>query len=288
MASPLGASFGNCGLALGANWPERDPRRECQQTPILAPGALLALWGTAATSPLGRCRPFAKELAMPPLEATGRRYPFYVRRIGIRETLRALARSHPDQTLRLLGLVLRMRGYRLMQVDPALPAHAALAQSFYRLRDQIFAQKYEWEEPRGLERDRYDRAAKFIVVVRNDEVVAGCRIIHRNLLNDALPMEETLDEKARAMIHPDSAVEISRMINDSGSRLVFDALHLMVRDYLRSGGLQAFASTRRDYLEKKLDRQFGAEHFPRLPGPIKQREGKDGKVYEFVPHLIII
>jgi GNAT acetyltransferase-like protein len=225
---------------------------------------------------------------MPPLEAVGRRYPFHVRHIRIQETLRALARGHPDHTLRILGLALRIRGYRLMLVDPALPAHAALAQSFYRLRDQIFAQKYEWEEPRGLERDRYDRAAKFIVVIRKDEVVAGCRIIHRNLLNGALPMEESLDESGREMIDPDTAVEISRMINDSGSRLVFDALHLMVRDYLRTGGLQAFASTRRDYLEKKLDRQFGAEHFPRLPGPIKQRKGKDGKVYEFVPHLIIV
>jgi len=225
---------------------------------------------------------------MPQLEAVGLRYSFYLNSMRIQEALRALVLGHPDHTLRLFSLALRIQGYRLRVVAPALPAHAGLAQSFYRLRDQIFAQKYEWEEPRGLERDRYDRAAKFIVVVRNDEVVAGCRIIHRNLLNDALPMEAALDETGRAMINPDTAVEISRMINNSGSRLIFDALHLMVRDYLKTGGLQAFASTRRDYLENKLDRQFGARHFPRLPGSIKRREGKDGKMYEFVPHRIIV
>ncbi len=90
------------------------------------------------------------------------------------------------------------------------------------------------------------------------------------------------------VINPSTAVEISRMINSSGNRLIFDALHLRVRQYLEQGGLEAFASTRRDYLEKKLDLKFGAEHFPRLSGSIKQRIGKDGKSYEFVPHRIVL
>lgn len=201
---------------------------------------------------------------------------------------RAFALRHPAATLAILSAMLRLRGYELQVVDPALPLHAALATSFYRLRDQIFAEKYEWEEPQGLERDRYDRAAKFVVVIRGEHVVAGCRIIHRSLLNDSLPMEETLDAAGQMMINPRTAVEISRMINISGSRLIFDALHLMVRQYLEHGGLEAFASTRRDYLEKKLDRKFGAEHFPRLSGSIKQRIGKDGKSYEFVPHRIVL
>lgn len=206
----------------------------------------------------------------------------------IQKFLRDTALAHPEATLCLLSLALRLQGYRLVVIDPAFPAHALLAQSFYRLRDQIFAEKYEWEEPRGLERDRYDRAAKFIVVVKDDTVVAGCRIIHKSLLNGPLPMEETLDEVGQTMIDPSRAVEISRMINNSGSRLVFDALHLKVRQYLEDGALEAFASTRRDYLEKKLERQFGSEHFPRLPGSIKQRVGKDGRTYEFVPHCILI
>lgn len=225
---------------------------------------------------------------MPQLQAVGHWHSFYLNSRRIQEALRALVRDHLDHTFRLFRLALRIQGYRLLVVAPALPAHAGLARSFYRLRDQIFAQKYEWEEPRGLERDRYDRAAKFIVVVRNDEVVAGCRIIHRNLLNDALPMEAALDETGRAMIDPETAVEISRMINNSGSRLILDTLHLMVLDYLKSEGLQAFASTRRDYLEKKLYRQFGTWRFPRLPGCIKRRAGKDGKMYEFVSHRIIV
>lgn len=208
--------------------------------------------------------------------------------MSIPTACRTLALRYPTMMLALLSGVLRLIGYKLRVVDPALPAHALMAQSFYRLRDQIFAEKYEWEEPKGLERDRYDRAAKFVVVIRDGQVVAGCRIIHRSLLSGPLPMEETLDATGRMMIHPDNAVEISRMINSSGSRLVFDALHLMVRQYLEQGGLEAFASTRRDYLEKKLDRKFGTEHFPRLSGSIKQRIGKDGKSYEFVPHRIVL
>ena len=202
--------------------------------------------------------------------------------------IRTLALRHPTATLVFLSAMIRCCGYQIRVVDPALPAHALMAQSFYRLRDQIFAEKYQWEEPQGLELDRYDRAAKFVVVIRDGQVVAGCRIIHRSLLNNPLPMEETLDEAGRMVINPSTAVEISRMINSSGSRLVFDALHLMVRQYLEQGGLEAFASTRRDYLEKKLDRKFGAEHFPRLSGSIKQRIGKDGKSYEFVPHRIVL
>lgn len=208
--------------------------------------------------------------------------------MNIPSTCRAFALRHPAITLALLSATLRLCGYRLQVVDPTLPLHAALATSFYRLRDQIFAEKYEWEEPQGLERDRYDRAAKFIVVIHDNRVVAGCRIIHRSLLNSPLPLEETLDADGRMMVDPRTAVEISRMINSSGSRLVFDALHLMVRQYLEAHGLEAFASTRRDYLEKKLDRKFGAEHFPRLSGSIKQRTGKDGKSYEFVPHRIVL
>ena len=202
--------------------------------------------------------------------------------------IRTLALRHPTATLVFLSAMIRCCGYQIRVVDPALPAHALMAQSFYRLRDQIFAEKYQWEEPQGLELDRYDRAANFVVVIRDGQVVAGCRIIHRSLLNNPLPMEETLDEAGRMVINPSTAVEISRMINSSGSRLVFDALHLMVRQYLEQGGLEAFASTRRDYLEKKLDRKFGAEHFPRLSGSIKQRIGKDGKSYEFVPHRIVL
>ena len=215
--------------------------------------------------------------------------------MSIPTTFRTLALRHPTITLALLSGVLRLSGYELRIVDPALPIHAALATSFYRLRDQIFAEKYQWEEPQGLERDRYDRAAKFIVVIRDGQVVAGCRIIHRSLLNNPLPMEETLDEAGRMVINPSTAVEISRMINSSGNRLVFDALHLMVRQYLEQGGLEAFASTRRDYLEQKLDLKFGAEHFPRLSGSIKKRISKQGngkdekvKVYEFVPHRIVL
>lgn len=210
-------------------------------------------------------------------------------------TCRTLALRHPTMMLALLSGVLRFSGYELRVIDPALPIHAALATNFYRLRDQIFAEKYQWEEPQGLERDRYDRAAKFIVVIRDGQVVAGCRIIHRSLLSGPLPMEETLDAAGRMAINPSTAVEISRMINSSGSRLIFDALHLKVRQYLKHGGLEAFASTRRDYLEQKLDRKFGAEHFPRLSGSIKKRtskqgSGKDEKVksYEFVPHRIVL
>lgn len=206
----------------------------------------------------------------------------------IPSTCRAFALRYPTATLAVLTLAIRFRGYQLRIIDPELPTHAALATSFYHLRDQIFAEKYEWEEPHGLERDRYDRAAKFIVVTRGNQVVAGCRIIHRSLLNGPLPLEETLDAIGLSMIHQETAVEISRMINSSGSRLVFDALHLMVHQYLYTSGLEAFASTRRDYLEKKLDRKFGSEHFPRLPGSIKQRIGKDGKSYEFVPHRIVL
>ncbi len=180
---------------------------------------------------------------------------------------------------KILAFILVLFGMRIKTVNPVAPSDQKIARSFYELRDDVFAKKHHWEEPRGEERDRFDLASIFIVVMKGKRAIAGCRIIHKRLLLGAsLPMEESLDNCSRTVISTD-AIEVSRMINTSGSKLVFMALHLAVYAYAKTGGFRkVYATIRKIYLEGRLDKVFGKEYFERIPGTIK-RKGNDS----FIP-----
>ncbi|MDD2766288.1 MAG: acyl-homoserine-lactone synthase [Candidatus Moranbacteria bacterium] len=181
---------------------------------------------------------------------------------------------------KILAMILVLLGMRIIRVNPVAPRDRKLAKLFYELRDDVFAKKHHWEEPRGEERDRYDLASIFIVVMKGDRAVAGCRIIHKKLLlGNPLPMEEGLSQFEQIAI-PRDAIEISRMINTSGSKLVFFALHLAVYTYAKTGGFRkVFATIRKVYLEERLDKIFGKEYFERLTATTIKRKGAD----QFIP-----
>lgn len=129
--------------------------------------------------------------------------------------------------------VLRQQvNYRVVLARPSVAEDTEWCQKFYRLRDAVFAVKYHWEEPRGEERDSYDDAAEFFLVLKGEEVIAGCRAIYRErlacckALSATLPIEEFLT-------HPlsDRAIELSRMIN-VGSRSLGLILYEAMYEYL--------------------------------------------------------
>jgi len=186
---------------------------------------------------------------------------------------------------RILALFLIFKRMKIVKVNPVAPSDQKLARSFYELRDDVFAKKHHWEEPRGEERDRYDLASIFIVVMKGERAVAGCRIIHKKLLlGNPLPMEEGLNSFSTGRLIPRDAIEISRMINTSGSKLVFFALHLAVYAYAKNGGFRrVFATIRKIYLEGRLDKVFGKEYFERLSGETKKKGSE-----QFIPVQIHI
>ncbi len=173
--------------------------------------------------------------------------------------------------------ILWFEGIRIEEINPRIPRDQGSATEFYKLRDAVFAEKYGWEEPRGLERDRFDHASIFLIVIRRGRTIAGCRIIHREFLDkgQCLPVEAYLDEESTAII-TENAVEISRMINTlPKERTVFLGLHLAVYAYLRQRRFPiALATIRENYLEKVLHKKFGVEHFQKRSG-IAMKKGKN-------------
>ena len=185
----------------------------------------------------------------------------------------------------IIRMFLRLTGLRFSIVNPRIPAQAEAALGFYELRDAVFAQKYGGEEPRGQERDQYDHASIFLTVTRYGKIVAGCRIIHRNLLDgQMLPVETYLGEESRMTITQD-AVEVSRMINTLGNnRMVFFGLHLAVFGYLAGKGFpMSLATIRKNYLELILRKRFGDGFFERLSGSAVMVKSTSSRAVTFVP-----
>jgi hypothetical protein len=160
----------------------------------------------------------------------------------------------------------------IVLVRPSSEEDALLCHQFYRLRDEIFAVKYRWEEPRGEERDVYDNAAEFFLAVHNEGVIAGCRAIHRERCSvyGSLPMEEFLPVNSL----PSHAVEISRMINigkKEAGLLVYQAIY----EYLMVAGgrTELYAMIRKQFvvlLGKKM------QHLRFMPlAATHKRRGKD-------------
>lgn len=160
----------------------------------------------------------------------------------------------------------------IVLIRPSLEEDALLCRQFYRLRDEIFAVKYRWEEPRGEERDVYDNAAEFFLAVHNGSVIAGCRAIHRDrcLPHGRLPIEEFLPANSL----PAHAVEISRMIN-IGKREAGLLVYQSVYEYLMvtEGRAELYAAIRKQFIIL-LRKKMQYLHFTPLAA-VHKRRGND-------------
>jgi hypothetical protein len=185
---------------------------------------------------------------------------------------------------RLLDFSLRICGMKIAIVNPNTGKKEDLAIKFYKLRDDIFAKKHHWEEPRGQERDRYDAASQFILVVKRGCVVAGCRIIHKELLGGPLPFEKDGGREGQeddALVGLRS-IEVSRMINTTRNALVSLVLHLSVYVYAKKGDYEGvFAVIRESYLIS-LERRFGKKYFHRFSGCMQKGS------FKFIPVRIAL
>jgi hypothetical protein len=142
--------------------------------------------------------------------------------------------------------------------------YAELAKAFYQLRDEVFAQKYGWEEPRGAERDRYDDNAIFVLAVEGNEVLAGCRVVFKDGPSEPLPIEV-----ATGIRLPDGAVEVSRVINVSGDpRLLGQIYSGVLGLVVDSGFAEAYAVIRSGFLaaiERQTSLPFRVERIAGEP-----------------------
>jgi N-acyl-L-homoserine lactone synthetase len=184
---------------------------------------------------------------------------------------------------KLLDFSLRICGMKIAIVNPNTGKEEELAIKFYKLRDDIFAKKHHWEEPRGQERDRYDSASQFILVIKRGCVVAGCRIIHKELLGGPLPFEKDggLQGQEDASVGLRS-IEVSRMINTTRTALVSLVLHLSVYVYAKKGNYEGvFAVIRESYLIS-LERRFGKKYFHRFSGCMQKGN------FKFIPVRIAL
>lgn len=159
---------------------------------------------------------------------------------------------------------------RVVLVRPSLWEDSELCHAFYRLRDDIFAVKYHWEESRGEERDRYDDGSEFFLALEKDVVVAGCRAIHRNRLapNGHLPIEEFL---FAGEIVPADAIELSRMIN-VGKRVTGLMLYQAMYQHLMVTGnrTEVYAVIREQFLSQ-LKKRMPHLNFEEVSNVFKQR-----------------
>jgi N-acyl-L-homoserine lactone synthetase len=98
--------------------------------------------------------------------------------------------------------------YRVVVVHPG--EHHTLRRAFQWLRYQEFVLrlKFEPENASGLERDEYDPASAYALIVENGEIRVGCRLI------DGEQVPITIN---RDLLSPGRHFEISRMVCNSQS-----------------------------------------------------------------------
>ena len=103
---------------------------------------------------------------------------------------------------------------------------SALIRRFFRLRHYVYVEKLGWERGNslGMEVDFYDLYSRYILVLKNREVIAGARIIEGKRGFSTFPMKvtKTLNEVSRTVIPNDAPFKINLILYYSIARSIVE------------------------------------------------------------------